>query len=203
MATSTTAERGREVRRRLMVAAAELIAERGWAGVSTRLVAERAGVTAGLVHYHFASVQTLLVEATTGVMRTLTAELVALLERARTPGDALDAMLAMLDHHTGRDPTSLLFAETYLAAARDQQVSEAVGEVVTEVRGRLADWLAEQGVPAPADTAAVLTAAIDGVLLHRPLVPGMTRAAVAPVLERIFAPVPGGRHDERKAGVRV
>jgi AcrR family transcriptional regulator len=190
---STAAERGQEVRRRLMVAAAELIAERGWAGVSTRLVAERAGVAAGLVHYHFASVRTLLVEAATGVMRSLTAELVALLERAGTPTEALDGMLAMLDAHTGRDPTSLLFAETYLAAARDEEVREAVGEVVEEVRGRLADWLRDRGVPAPADTAAVLTAAIDGVLLHRPLVPGLTRATVAPVLERILAPAPGGR----------
>ncbi|MGH3673909.1 MAG: TetR/AcrR family transcriptional regulator, partial [Pseudonocardiaceae bacterium] len=39
----TAAERGREVRLRLLGSAAELIAERGWTGVSTRILAERAG----------------------------------------------------------------------------------------------------------------------------------------------------------------
>lgn len=53
--TPTAADRGREVRRKLLTAAVELIPERGWNAVSTRLLAERAGVAAGLVHYHFPS----------------------------------------------------------------------------------------------------------------------------------------------------
>jgi len=57
------------VRQRLLDTAAELIAERGWTAVSKRLVAERAGVAAGLVHYHFTSVQALLSAAAVGVMR--------------------------------------------------------------------------------------------------------------------------------------
>src|SRR5215218_10063879 len=67
----TAADRGREVRRRLVQAARELVPERGWAAVSTRTVAERAGVAPGLVHYHFASLQALLAEAAVGAMRDL------------------------------------------------------------------------------------------------------------------------------------
>lgn len=43
--TSPGALRGQEVRQRLLRAAIELIGERGWSAVSTRVLAERAGVT--------------------------------------------------------------------------------------------------------------------------------------------------------------
>ncbi|MFD1052553.1 helix-turn-helix domain-containing protein, partial [Kibdelosporangium lantanae] len=36
---------GEEVRQRLLAAAVQLIPERGWSAVSTRVLAERAGVT--------------------------------------------------------------------------------------------------------------------------------------------------------------
>jgi AcrR family transcriptional regulator len=70
----TSAQRGHEVRQRLLGAAAELIAERGWAAVSTRAVADRAGLAPGLVHYHFTSVQALLSQAAIAVMHRAAAE---------------------------------------------------------------------------------------------------------------------------------
>jgi AcrR family transcriptional regulator len=66
---SPAAVRGEAVRRRLPAAALELVPERGWPAVSTRVIAERAGVTPSVVHYHFASVQALLVEAVLGAMQ--------------------------------------------------------------------------------------------------------------------------------------
>ena len=60
--TSPAAVRGQEVRQRLLAAAAELIPERGWSAVSTRILADRAGVTPSVVHYHFPSVQAVLTE---------------------------------------------------------------------------------------------------------------------------------------------
>lgn len=48
MAPSPAEARGQDVRRRLRVAA-ELIPERGWAAVSTRVLADRAGVTPSVV----------------------------------------------------------------------------------------------------------------------------------------------------------
>lgn len=93
MAESTSAERGREVRGRLMRAAVELVPERGWTGVSTRLLAERAEVAPGLVHYHFSSVRALLAEASIAAMREMIDQLPPVLERARTPEEALDLLL--------------------------------------------------------------------------------------------------------------
>lgn len=185
---ATNAERGREVRQRLMAAAMELVAERGWTAVSTRVLAERAGVVPGVVHYHFASVQALLREATVGAMHCLIDEFGDLLDQAATPEEVLDLILQGLERYTGQDPTSLLFIETYLAATRDEALHQAVRGVLEEFRGRLARKLAEHGVAAPGEAAAVLAAAIDGVLLHRALDPGLDAQAVAPVLRRILAP---------------
>src|SRR2546423_14729759 len=50
-------------REKLMAAAAELIAELGWGRVTTRAVAERAGLPHGTVSYHFRGKQELLSEA--------------------------------------------------------------------------------------------------------------------------------------------
>src|SRR5689334_11018417 len=54
----------RATRERLMGAAAELIAELGWGRVTTRAVADRAGLPHGAVSYHFRGKQELLIEAT-------------------------------------------------------------------------------------------------------------------------------------------
>ena len=67
------ATRGRDVRQRLLAAAVELIPERGWTAVSTRVLAERAGVTPSVVHYHFPSVAALLDEAAVGFLRGVVA----------------------------------------------------------------------------------------------------------------------------------
>jgi AcrR family transcriptional regulator len=182
------AAKGDLARERLLTAATELVAERGWTGVSTRLLAERAGVGAGVVHYHFPSVQALLSEAAVGTMRDALADLGTLLEQAKEPDDVLDLVLASLDRYTGRDPVSLLFVETYLASTRDRRLRRAVARVLAEFTQATAHWLAEHGVDQPEQTAAVLAAAVDGVLLHRSLNNRLTAETVAPVLRRLVAP---------------
>jgi AcrR family transcriptional regulator len=163
---SPAAERGRDVRQRLLAAAVELVPERGWTAVSTRVLAERAGVTPSVVHYHFPSLSALLHEAVVGVMREILAEFV---DTAQTPAEAIDAMLASMDRYTGADPMSLLFAEAYLAATRDSRLRVQISGLVDSFRERLAGWLEDHGVAEPRETAAVLAASIDGLLLHRGL----------------------------------
>ncbi|WP_345214877.1 TetR/AcrR family transcriptional regulator [Georgenia halophila] len=180
-----TPDRVREVRRRLLDAAVELISERGWTAVSTRIVAERAGVAPGLVHYHFASVQALLSQAATAAMRETTRSLGPTLARARTPQEAVNLLARSFGSSTGTDPMSVLFVETYLAATRDPELATAVAETIAAFRSQLAAWLAEQGVPDPAATAAVLGAAIDGLVLQRGMDPELDAAAAAPVLTRL------------------
>jgi AcrR family transcriptional regulator len=179
-----SAERGDQVRRRLLDAAAELIPERGWAAVSTRAVAERAGLAAGLVHYHFGSVQSLLSRAALTVMRRAAAAADPLLAGARDADGVVEALIGSLGSYTGTDPVSVLFVETYLAATRDPALRDGVAEVITQFRAGLAARLAELGVAEPEDTAAVLGAAMDGLVLQRALDPTLSAAAVRPVIRR-------------------
>ncbi|MGH3981533.1 MAG: TetR/AcrR family transcriptional regulator [Pseudonocardiaceae bacterium] len=187
MPVRTAAERGREVRLRLLSAAAELIAELGWTAVSTRILAERAGVTPGLVHYHFPSLQALLRDAALGMISDLLSGIESIFDDARSLDRGVEMMLGSLDVYTGSDRTSLLFTETYLAAIRDETLRIELIALVDEFRRKLARWLSEHGAKTPDDTAAVLAAAIDGVMLHRALNPQLTSSAVTPVLRRLIA----------------
>jgi len=182
----TSADRGREVRTRLLETAGALIAERGWSAVSTRTLAERAGVGAGLVHYHFASVQALLTEAAIGMMREVTAAVGPLLAHSGTPAEVVRLLVASLDEYTGDDPASRTFVETYLAATRDPALREAVAGVLDDFRTELTTWLRAHDVADPEATAVVLAAAVDGLLLHRALDVGITADSVRPVLTRIL-----------------
>lgn len=183
---ATMAERGRDVRQRLLQAAAELIAERGWTAVSTRMLAQRVGVASGVVHYHFSSVQALLVEAALTAARALGIQMSQMLAAAGSADEVLTMLFGMLDSYTGTDPMSVLFVEAYLAGTRDERLRQGLGEVIGDVRRQLAQCLAEAGVPDAEATAAVLGAALDGVLLHRALLPGPGGAQLAAVLRRLL-----------------
>jgi AcrR family transcriptional regulator len=177
--------RGQEVRERLLTAAAELIPERGWTAVSTRVLAERAGVTPSVVHYHFASLPALLNEAAIARLRQVMAEAGDFLGSARTPAEAVEGLLAAVARYTGADPASLLTTETYLAATRDEALLRELRAVVEEFGQGFGRWLGERGVPAPAETAAVLMAVVDGLILHRGLGAAPDTGAAAAVLRRL------------------
>lgn len=182
----TAADRGRAVRERLLQAAVELIPRHGWGAVSTRMVAEQAGVTPGLVHYHFASLQALLSEAALGTIRDLIGGIPSLLDDTRSARQALNMLFATLDSYQGRDPISLLMAETYMAATRNEHLREALAATISEFRAELASTLERLGVRDAAGCAAVLTAALDGVVLHRALGLALPASTVTRVLGRML-----------------
>lgn len=186
MPQPTAAARGVEVRGRLLAAAAELVPEIGWNAVSTRNLADRAGVAPGLVHYHFRSLRALLHEAVVAAMRELLAEMGPTFSET-DPASAIEELLGQLDGYTGDDPTSLLFTEAFLAATRDDGLRAEIAALLDEFRGWLVRSLDAHGYVDPEATAAVLAAAIDGVLLHRVLNPALTAASVTPVLHRLLA----------------
>ncbi|UNZ20723.1 TetR/AcrR family transcriptional regulator [Streptomyces sp. 891-h] len=96
---ATSAARGERTRARLLDAAVRLIVEQGWGEVTTRRVAARAGVPQGTVHYHFATVGDLRIEA------------------------ALDALARARVTVDGADPsTAVLLTETLLAATREDRL---------------------------------------------------------------------------------
>ncbi len=185
-AGATASQRGAEVRRRLMAAAVDAVPELGWAAVSTRTLALRAGVAPGLVHYHFRSVQDLLRAAAVDAVAAALAEAEQVLSSADDPADGVADLLARLERHTGSDPVALLFTETFLAATRDEALREDLRRLLLGFRAALEDHLRRGGVADPGGTAAVLAAAVDGVLLHRSVDPALTASAATPVLLRLL-----------------
>lgn len=73
--------------------ATELAREQGLALVTGRDVAARAGVSVGLVHYYFGSVEELLVELFDQVQQEDLASAQALVDRCRTPTRAITALV--------------------------------------------------------------------------------------------------------------
>ncbi|WP_335992266.1 TetR/AcrR family transcriptional regulator [Glycomyces sp. MUSA5-2] len=185
MAGPTNAERGREVRARLLAAARELIGELGWNAVSTRILAERADVRPGLVHYHFESLQALLRQATLEAMRPALEDTAALLTASTDPADAIEALFAEVDRYTGTDPSSLLFIEAYLAATRDPLLHDQMHGLVADFRAAVTASLARSGHPAPEAAAILIAAVIDGILLHKGLDPALSATRLVPLLRRL------------------
>lgn len=202
----TAAARGREVRQRLLTTAVALIPELGWNAVSTRILAQRAGLAPGLVHYHFESLQALLREATLASMREALQGIDLLLQQAETLEAGLERLIGALDAYSSDDRASLLFVEAYLASLRDPRLSQELAGMLLDFRRRFADWLAAHSQADPAPTAAVLAAALDGVLLHRALAPDLTSSVVRQVLSRVLlrsAPPPRPRLRTRRKGAHT
>jgi AcrR family transcriptional regulator len=179
-------ERGALAREKLLNAAVELTAERGWNGVSTRILAQRAGIAPGLVHYHFESVHALQREAITDVLRNSLSSVVPVLEAAADARAGVRAMLDALEVYSGKDPISLAVVEAYLAATRDEVLFRELSTLVREFRDHVAGWLARHGHDLPVQTAAVLAAAIDGVLIHRAFNSDLHADALMPVLSKLL-----------------
>lgn len=178
-----TAERGRETRERLLHAAASLIVEVGWGQVSTRTVAQRAGVPAGAVHYHYSSVNALLRAAVAPPLRALAGELTAELAEVV---DLPTGIHRLVDAVAGRPADSgeaVLLGEVLLQASRDATLRSEVADVLAQIRTELARWV---GHHRPGETAGpvaiVLAAALDALGMHRTIDPGLDLAGVEAAL---------------------
>ena len=111
-------ERTRAMRARLLEATVELLVERGFAGTSTTLVSERAGVSRGAQLHHFPTKNALVLAAVEHVAEVRRSELVSLAEalpagKARTR----EVVRKLGDHFAGPVFTAAL--ELWVAARTD------------------------------------------------------------------------------------
>ncbi|WP_223396873.1 TetR/AcrR family transcriptional regulator [Nocardioides rotundus] len=117
-------ERTRVMRARLLDATVELLIERGFAGTSTTLVSERAGVSRGAQLHHFPTKNDLVVAAVEHLTAVRGAELeqafAALPRRGRTR-----AVLRMLGDHFS-SPVFTAALELWVAARTDPSLLAAV-----------------------------------------------------------------------------
>ncbi|WP_342395236.1 TetR/AcrR family transcriptional regulator [Nocardioides sp. T2.26MG-1] len=125
-------ERTRLMRARLLEATVECLVERGFAGTSTTLVSERAGVSRGAQLHHFPTKNDLVVAAVEHLTEMRAAELAAAAAALPTGRRRTRAVLQMLgDHFTGPVFTAAL--ELWVAARTDEALMSAVGPLEQRV----------------------------------------------------------------------
>jgi AcrR family transcriptional regulator len=111
-------ERTRAMRARLLEATVELLVERGFAGTTTTLVSERAGVSRGAQLHHFPTKNDLVFAAVSHVTDVRAAELLAAAGRLPAGERRTRAVLGMLaDHFTS--PVFAAALELWVAARTD------------------------------------------------------------------------------------
>jgi AcrR family transcriptional regulator len=125
-----------ETRERLLRAAADMFAERGYDGTRVADIAAAAGLSNGALYAHFSSKAELLVGALRAHGRQLLAELFAT-DPSRSVTDLLLAVGRCLPRR--RDPSGYLIVEALVAARRDQDVARPMRDYM----GERADWMAD------------------------------------------------------------
>lgn len=184
--------RGQRRRAELVEAGVAILAEDGSDALTHRAVAARAGANAGLVHYYFKGTRGLRFEvAAEACQRSIGAvfDRVLLADDFGQMWDNISAVLAA----AGDDPAAgRLSAEVASAAFGDGDIGELVRQELRRGRGRLEDWLRAQDESTTPEqargTAAVLAAAVDGLVLHLVLDPELPVRDVEHAFRRI-----GGR----------
>ncbi|URM93477.1 TetR family transcriptional regulator C-terminal domain-containing protein [Actinomadura madurae] len=191
-------------RLRLLEAAVAVMAESGWAGVTSRVVADRAQANNALVHYYFGSVGALRRAA---VMHAVEQELEGPVEAILRARDVLDGITEAVRDLTGRTadtPGRRVVMEALVHGLRDGELRAESERQIRVFRDLLASRLAEDRAAGllradadPAALAVVLTALIDGLLLHALIAPrtdaGASIAGLTALLRPPAAPaaVPG------------
>lgn len=178
----------------LLDAAILEIAEKGWGGLRTRDVAERAKVNKALVHYHFGSMDNLRQQAIAMLLGGVVNESAALLIEAETLADGIRAFGSALDSFRSDDPRGVVLMEAMIHVPREEFLEEMMGRALdfyeTALRQRIEADLASGSIDPgtdPAGLARALTATLDGLALHAYMRPEVdfesAAAALADILE--------------------
>lgn len=131
-------ERRLETRQRLLVAAAQVFAERGYHGASVDQVAERAGFTTGAVYSAFGSKEELFLGVVEDHMRRNVAEMEAAVAVRSTVHDrVLEGATHWMNLIERTPEMILLHTEFWAYAVRDPRVRPRVAAYYAEVRAAL------------------------------------------------------------------
>jgi AcrR family transcriptional regulator len=207
---SRRAEQRAETRSRLLSAAAELFAERGFAAASVEQIAARAGYTIGALYDHFGGKEGLFLALADEEWAVGLAEIEG---EATSPGSGPGEYGPYFDNLTQRDRDWwLLSYEFWAYAVRNPEVAEKLAAQWAASRQAVARIIAarfaaeDETLPVPAeDLAAVIGALMEGFMLQQLVDPGTPRGEVfAQALTWLFAGLPratssaGGQRKERR-----
>ncbi|MET7698065.1 TetR/AcrR family transcriptional regulator [Streptomyces sp. NPDC005485] len=122
-------DRSRATRRRLLEAAVSCLAERGWAGSTVSVVAERAGVSRGAAQHHFPTREDLFTAAVEYVAEERSTAIRALFPEGAADRHAVVA--ALVDLYTG--PLFRAALHLWVAASNEEQLRPRVTELEARV----------------------------------------------------------------------
>ncbi|GAB3852887.1 TetR family transcriptional regulator [Nocardioides maradonensis] len=125
-------ERTRAMRARLLEATVELLIEKGFAGTTTTLVSERAGVSRGAQLHHFPTKNDLVVAAVAHLTEIRGSDLEAAAARLPKGAARTLAVLEMLGEHFA-SPVFTAALELWVAARTDPVLHEAVAPLEQRV----------------------------------------------------------------------
>ncbi|MFI6325695.1 TetR/AcrR family transcriptional regulator [Nonomuraea sp. NPDC050556] len=195
---ATQDQRRAETRARLIDAAADLFAAKGFHAVSAEAVADAAGRTTGALYNHFGGKEGLLLALLEVWKDQTAADLLAGFEEITEFDDRLAALFDVLTRTDGDRGASwlLLELELWLHGARDPAIGEPLARRYADIRARLAeglaDWATVAGVPlrrSPEQTAvAVLGVLIGCAVQHRLDPPAVEAHAVVETLRDLLIP---------------
>ena len=162
-----------QTRLRLIEAAWQHIAERGFAATTVRDIARAAGYTQGAFYSNFSSKEGLLLDLLREHKRAVTHNMQRLFEQANDDFDAMLAALRTWSRELSQDTRpALLAAELQLMAARQPEFGAAYAELMNEQRDAYAQLIASQferqgkRPPAPvSELAAALMAMVMGQMI--------------------------------------
>ncbi len=181
-------------RPQLLTAAAEVIAERGFAATRIADVAERAGTSAAGVLYWFESRDELLAEALTFAEEIFAERLRARLAYLDCPSERL---VALIESSVGDDDDWKLWIEIWTRALRDPQIAKSRQRLDDRWRALIAEVVREGQAtgdfkgPDPDRAALELSALMDGLavqvaLRDKVVTPALMRATCVEVAERLL-----------------
>ncbi|MBK9697956.1 MAG: TetR family transcriptional regulator [Propionibacteriaceae bacterium] len=175
-----------ERRQRIIQACLDVIAERGVAGVSHRLVAAAADVPLGSMTYHFTGMDELLHEAFTAFTQSVIAQFDRRMATASGPAEAKQAVVSLITDDVFATQRDLVLThELYTLAAREPAYRELTNAWMRSSRAALQRHF-------DPTTAALVDALIEGLTIHRALdTQPQDPALAAEAIERLTRPAGG------------
>jgi AcrR family transcriptional regulator len=146
----------------------QVVIERGFAGTRVSDVANRLGVSTGLIHYHFDSKELLLAEALRHAAQEDIARLERRLQRATNALAMLDMMFTF-DVPEAGEPSWVLWIDGWGEALRNLKMRRISQDLDLAWKGRLAEIIVlgvssgEFTCPDPTGTAWRLAGLLDGL----------------------------------------
>jgi len=153
-------------RQAIMRSALELFTQRGYHGTSVSMIAERAGVSTGLMYNYFKSKIELLEEIVREGINVIEIS-VERIEEIRDPREKIAASVEMAFDIAEED---MHFWTLYFSTIMQPDIPEGVKNIFSNFIQNMFDWLesvcGQLGYANPRIEARILGAILDGVFLH-------------------------------------